>query len=115
MKIVETVSQPLVVLDDDLRVRTANASFYDTFKVARQRVEGVSIYELGNGQWNIPQLHTALAAAADGESVARLPLGHDIPSLGSKQVLINARGFEVDDAKHWILVAMEISDADETH
>jgi two-component system CheB/CheR fusion protein len=115
MGIVETVSQPLVVLDDDLRVRTANTSFYDTFKVPRQRAEGVSIYELGNGQWNFPELRTALTAAAAGEPVPRLPLEHDIPSLGSKRVVINARGFEMADAKHWILVAMEIRDAQEAH
>ena len=115
MKIVETVSQPLVVLDDDLRVRTANASFYDTFKLARERTEGVSIYDVGNGRWDIPELRSALAAAAAGELVARLPLDHDILSSGSKQVVINARGFELDDAKRLVLVAMEITDAPEAH
>jgi two-component system CheB/CheR fusion protein len=114
-KIVETVSQPLVILDDDLRVRTANGSFYDTFKMARQHIEGVPIYQLGNGQWNIPQLRTALAAAGAGEPVPPLPLEADIPSLGSKQVVINARGFEMADATHLILVAMEIRDAQEAH
>jgi two-component system CheB/CheR fusion protein len=115
MKIVETVSQPLVVLDDDLRVRTANASFYETFKLARERIEGVSIYDIGNGRWDIPELRSALAAAAAGELVARLPLDHDILSSGSKQVVINARGFELDDAKRLVLVAMEITDAPEAH
>ena len=111
MGIVEAVSQPVVVLDDDFRVRTANTGFYDTFKFGRQRTEGVSIYELGNGQWNIPELRTALAAAAAGESVPRLPLEHELPSLSSRHVVINARGFEMADAKRWILVAMEIRDA----
>jgi two-component system CheB/CheR fusion protein len=111
MSIVEAVSQPVVVLDDDFRVRTANTGFYDAFKYARQRTEGVSIYELGNGQWNIPELRAALAGAAAGQSVPRLPIEHDMPSLGSKHVVINARGFEMADAKRWILVAMEIRDA----
>jgi two-component system CheB/CheR fusion protein len=112
-KIVETVSQPLVVLDDDLRVRTANASFYDTFRLARGHTEGVSIYDIGNGRWDIPELRTALAAAAAGESVPRLLLDHD--TSGSKQVVVNARGFELDDAKRLVLVAMEITDAPEAH
>jgi two-component system, chemotaxis family, CheB/CheR fusion protein len=115
MKIVETVSQPLVVLDDDFRVRTANSSFYDTFKLSRQYIEGVSIYDVGNERWNIPELRTALTAAAAGQAATRLPIDGHGTGLGTKRVVINARRFEVDDAKHWILVAMEITDAQEAH
>ena len=56
-----------------------------------------------------------VSAAAAGESVPRLPLEADIPALGSKHVVINARSFEMGDETHLILVAMEIRDAQEAH
>jgi PAS domain S-box-containing protein len=58
--IVETVRQSLVVLDGKMRVVKANNYFYETFKVFPRETEGVSIYELGNGQWNIPKLKELL-------------------------------------------------------
>jgi two-component system CheB/CheR fusion protein len=113
MRIVETVRQPLLVLDDDGRVRTANASFYETFKLSRERTEGVSIYELDNAEWDVPQVRAALTAAAAGETVQSFPIMRNVPSLGSKQLTVNARGFELDDAKHLILVAVEVQRAEE--
>ena len=58
--IVDTVREPLLVLDADLRVRSANRSFYQAFGVAPEETEGRLIYELGNGQWDIPRLRTLL-------------------------------------------------------
>ena len=60
VSIVETVREPLLVLDGDLRVRTANRAFYQNFRVSAADTEGRLIYELGNGQWNIPGLRTLL-------------------------------------------------------
>src|SRR5512134_1199984 len=54
--IVETVREPLVVLDSDLKVLTANLSFYETFKVTPEATIGNFIYDLGNRQWDIPRL-----------------------------------------------------------
>jgi len=111
--IVETVTQPLLVVDDSFRVASANGSFYDTFNISQSRVEGTSINEIGNGQLNVPELRAALTAAAAGKDVSNVRL--DIPSLGSKQVVISARSFELDDTRHWILVAMEIPNAQKAH
>ena len=58
--IVETIREPLIVLDTDLKIISANKSFYQTFKVTRNETEGRSIYDLGDRQWNIPRLRTLL-------------------------------------------------------
>jgi len=113
-KVVETVNQPLLVLDDDLRVRTANDSFYRIFQISRQDTEGASIYEVGSGQWNVPELRAILAAAATGDAAHQRPIAHEVPSAGPKRIMVNARGFELDDAKRWILLALEIADEQET-
>ena len=58
--IVDTVREPLLILDATLRVRSANRAFYQTFHVSPAETEGRLIYELGNGQWDIPDLRTLL-------------------------------------------------------
>jgi len=58
--IVETVREPLVILDSELRVLSANRSFYEVFRVTPQETEGRHIYELGNRQWDIPELRVLL-------------------------------------------------------
>jgi PAS domain S-box-containing protein len=58
--IVETIQEPLIVLDTDLKVISANSAFYQTFKVGHKETEGQFIYDLGNRQWNIPKLRQLL-------------------------------------------------------
>jgi PAS domain-containing protein len=58
--IVDTVREPLLMLDTTLRVRSANRAFYETFHVSSEETENRLIYELGNGQWDIPDLRTLL-------------------------------------------------------
>ena len=58
-------SQDIVVLDADLRVISANRCFYQTFKVTPEEVQGQSVYELGNRQWDIPKLREALLGALE--------------------------------------------------
>jgi PAS domain-containing protein len=60
MNIVETIREGVLVLDADLTVRFANRSFCDTFAVAPEHTVGRKLYEIGNGQWDIPKLRTAL-------------------------------------------------------
>ena len=59
-QIVETVREPLLVLTPDFRVQSANPAFYHLFQVRPTETVGQSIYQLGNGQWDIPELHTLL-------------------------------------------------------
>ena len=58
--IVETVREPLVILNQNLQVLKANKTFYETFQAAREETEGRLVYDLGNGQWNIPKLRELL-------------------------------------------------------
>ena len=58
--IVDTVREPLLMLDTNLRVQSANRAFYETFDVSAGETENQLIYELGNGQWDIPGLRTLL-------------------------------------------------------
>lgn len=67
--IVDTIREPLLVLDKDLRVVTANRSFYLTFTMNRQDVQGRPLYALGDGQWNVPELRLLLENVAPQHSV----------------------------------------------
>lgn len=67
--IVDTIREPLLVLDKDLRVITANRSFYLMFRMNRQDVQGRPVYALGDGQWNIPELRLLLKNIAPRHAV----------------------------------------------
>jgi two-component system, chemotaxis family, CheB/CheR fusion protein len=90
--IIETVQIPLVVLDADLRVNTANRSFYETFQVSEAETIHMLLFELGSGQWNIPLLRSMLnGILADELSVQDFEVNHDFEQIGQKNMLLNAR------------------------
>jgi two-component system CheB/CheR fusion protein len=90
--IIETVREPLLALDEKLRVRTANQSFYQTFQVKREDTEGRLLYELGNNQWDIPRLRTLLEEILpQNNSFQNFRVEHDFPEIGKKVMLLNAR------------------------
>ena len=92
LAIVNTVREPLLVLDEDLRVVAASRSFYLTFKVERQKVEGVAVYALGDGQWNIPELRLLLEKILPRATVMEgYEVEHDFAGLGRRKMLLNAR------------------------
>ena len=62
--IIATVREPLVILDADLRVVTANRSFYETFQTSREETEGLSLFDIGHHRWNVPRLRTLLEEAS---------------------------------------------------
>ncbi len=101
--------EPFVVLDKSLRVRTANRSFYRNFQVSPEETEGHFIYDLGNGQWNIPRLRTLLnAVLSDHQSVHDFEMEHDFPAIGRKIMLLNASRFQsIDSQPDLILLAIE--------
>ncbi len=107
--IVETVREPLLVLDGDFRVVSGNTAFFDTFRTSGQESEGVSIYELGNGQWNIPALRELLEKVISEESSFRdFRVEHDFPLIGRKVLVLNAKRIEQRGSQpHMILLAME--------
>ncbi|HEU4989463.1 MAG TPA: ATP-binding protein [Gemmatimonadaceae bacterium] len=90
--IVDTVREPLLVLDPDLRVTHANRSFFTTFQVEPEQTIGQVIFALGNGQWDIPPLHTLLHDTLPTHTqLADLDVDHVFPGIGRKIMLLNAR------------------------
>ena len=107
--IVETVREPLLLLDADLRVWRANRSFYQTFKVTAAETENRLIYDLGNGQWNIPELRRLLEEILPrNNSFEDFLVEFDFLGIGRKRMLLNARRLvQHSDGSRWILLAIE--------
>jgi two-component system CheB/CheR fusion protein len=107
--IVETVRTPLLILDAGLRVEKANRSFYDCFRVAPEETVERLIYDLGNGQWDIPALREALEEILPTD--ARLEdyqVEHEFPQIGRRTLLLNARKLLHDSgSRESILLAIE--------
>ena len=90
--IVDTVRQPLVVLDQDMRVVTANRSFYLTFTLNPGNTQGKHLCELGDGEWNIPRLHSLLSKIIAGRGVLEdFEVEGHFPGVGRRRLLLNAR------------------------
>src|SRR5659263_455441 len=107
--IVSTVREPLVVLDDKLRVISANRSFYRTFKVTPEMSENTLLFDLGNRQWEIPKLRELLEEVLpEKTSIEDFEVEHDFPAIGQKTMLLNARRIQGGTgATHMILLAIE--------
>jgi diguanylate cyclase (GGDEF)-like protein/PAS domain S-box-containing protein len=107
--IVETVREPLVVLNYDLKILTANLSFFDTFKVTPEETIGNFIYDLGNRQWDIPKLRVLIEEILPHDTVFNgYEVEHDFQGIGRKIILLNARQiFRNNIGSHIILLAME--------
>ena len=107
--IVETVREPLLVLDSDLKILSANGSFYATFKVTPEETIGEFIYDLGNRQWDIPKLRLFLENILFQNSVFNdYEVDHVFKSIGHKTILLNARQiFRKHIGSNIILLAME--------
>lgn len=107
--IVETVAEPLVVLDADLRVKTVNRSFYQTFQVSPQETESRLIYELGNRQWDIPRLRVLLEDILPKNTELRdFEVEHNFPNIGRRTMLLNARRIYREEKRtQMILLAIE--------
>ena len=107
--IVETVREPLVILDADLRVRLANRAFYQTFRVTRAETEGVQFFGLGSCQWEIPELRSLLLDILPRDtSVHDLEIERRFPGLGRRTMRLNARRLQGRvGATDMILLAIE--------
>ena len=106
--VVDTVREPLLILDATLRVRSANRAFYQTFQVSSSETEGRLIYELGNGQWDIPDLRTLLEDIVPKSSVFDdFELEHTFPTIGRRIMLLNARKLQAGHHGELLVLAME--------
>src|ERR1700678_4326079 len=108
LNIVDTVREPLLILDTTLRVRFANRAFYQTFYVSSAETENHLIYELGNGQWDIPDLRTLLEDVVPKSSVFDdFELEHTFPVIGRRVMLLNARKLQAGHHGALLVLAME--------
>ena len=106
--IVDTVREPLLVLDTTLRVRSANRAFCQTFQVSSEETENRLIYELGNGQWDIPALRTLLEDIIPTSSVFNdFELEHTFPIIGRRVMLLNGRKLRPGSHTEFLVLAME--------
>ncbi len=107
--VIDTVREPLVVLDEKLRVQRANRSFYEDFHVSPEETEDRFIYDLGNRQWDIPNLRTLLnEILPQNHDFQNFEVEHDFEALGRRTMLLNARRLEqVATGVQLILLAIE--------
>jgi nitrogen-specific signal transduction histidine kinase len=109
--VVDTVREPFLVLDKNLRVVTANETFYQLFKVARADTENQFVYDIGNKQWNIPALKKLLEEIVPRDTFFKdFEVDHTFPTIGRKIMFLNARqifGAESRSLPQLILLAME--------
>jgi two-component system, chemotaxis family, CheB/CheR fusion protein len=104
-KIVETVREPLLVLTPEFHVVSANPAFYHMFQVSPEETEDQHIYQLGNRQWDIPELHRLLEQILPQNTVFNdFEVHHDFERIGPRTILLNARRL---DNVQFILLAME--------
>jgi len=101
----DTARESILVLDPDLRVVGANESFYKNFRVKKEDTENKLIYDLGNGQWNIPELKKLLEDILPTKKVFHdFEVSYEFPDIGLKTMLLNARKL---DNTNQILLAIE--------
>jgi two-component sensor histidine kinase len=107
--IVDTVREPLIVLDHDLRVIAASRAFYLKFKVRRDDTQGKLLYDLGDGQWDIPKLRLLLERIIPEQGVMEdYEVEHEFPQIGRRTMLLNARKVFYEENSHTtILLGIE--------
>ncbi|MBD2309004.1 PAS domain-containing protein [Chroococcidiopsis sp. FACHB-1243] len=106
--IVETVQVPLLVLESDFRVNKANRSFYETFQVSPPKTAQSPIFDLGNGQWNIPQLRSLLEDVfASDIPLQNFEVEHQFERIGRKTMLLNACKIIPEGENQRILLSIE--------
>ena len=107
--VVDTVREPVLVLDKDLRVIAASRSFYAKFKVGTDQPQGGSLFALGEAQWDIPKLRVLLERILPEHGVMDdYEVEHEFPDLGSRTMRLNARQvFYEEGAGTTILLGIE--------
>jgi nitrogen-specific signal transduction histidine kinase len=106
--VVDIVREPVLILDKDLHVMIANDSFYRIFQVEAQDTEHKLVYDLGDGQWNIPALRKLLDEILPKNTFFKgFEVIHEFPAIGRKVMILNARQIHSKQLPPIILLAME--------
>ncbi len=107
--LVEVARESFLILDADLRVISANPVFYQAFRVQPEQTENRLLYDLGNGQWNIPELKRLLEQVLPDKKVVKdYEVEHVFETIGGKTILLNAR--QIDSVQLIILAMEDITD-----
>lgn len=107
--LVEVARESLLILDADIRVITANPVFYQNFHVSLEQTENELLYDLGNGQWDIPELRELLEKILPEKKVVKnYEVTHVFEKIGEKTILLNAR--QIDSVQLIILALEDITD-----
>jgi PAS domain S-box-containing protein len=106
--IVETVREPLAVLDSQLRVRSANRSFYHTFRISSTEAEGKTLWDLSGGHWDLPAVRALIQETRPGQARFQdVEVEQDFDVIGRRRFVLNARVIPAEGAERLILLAME--------
>lgn len=107
--VVDTLREPFLILDENLKVISANRTFYAVFQVTAAETEGKRVYDLGNGQWNIPKLKILLEDILPKNTFfEEFKVEHVFPRIGKKIMILNARTIHTaGEERPIMLLAME--------
>jgi two-component system, chemotaxis family, CheB/CheR fusion protein len=98
--ILTAMREPLLVLSADLRVVRANRAFYEVFRVSPKVTEGVPVFQLGNNQWDIPELRRLLEEIIpENAEIRDYEVRHAFPSIGERTMLLNARRLDREEGR----------------
>ncbi len=105
--IIDTIHEPLIVLDENLRIIVASRSFYKKFELTHTNTVNTLFYDLGNGQWNIPALRTLLEKVIPEHIVVtEYEVDHKFLNLGQRTMLINAREIYYENGTKRMLLSI---------
>jgi two-component system CheB/CheR fusion protein len=103
--LISTMREPILLLDSDLKVQRANRAFLAAFQVRQADTEGRLVYDLGDGQWNSPELRRLLEEVLpDNKNFEGFAVEHDFPDIGRKKMLLDARRIEAGRRKQGVIL-----------
>jgi two-component system, chemotaxis family, CheB/CheR fusion protein len=107
--VVDTVREPFLILNEDLQIISVNKTFLTTFQVTRQETEKKMVFDLGNGQWNIPKLRTLIYDILPKDThFEDFEVEHEFPKIGCRVMILNGRRiYTANQEMPIILLAME--------
>lgn len=107
--LVEVAREPFLILDKNLKIISANKSFYQTFRVTKEKTVKRFVYDLGNGQWNIPELKNLLESILPQKKFFKdYEVEHTFPDIGRKIMILNAQ--QVDSVQLIILAFEDVTE-----
>ncbi|MES2203349.1 MAG: histidine kinase dimerization/phosphoacceptor domain -containing protein [Patescibacteria group bacterium] len=105
--IIDTIREPLIVLDGNLRILAASRSFYAKFNLSAETTEGKMFYDLRGGEWNIPALRDLLEKVIpEKTTVEGYQVSHNFPSIGERLMLVNARQIRYETGEKRLLLSI---------